>query len=275
MDLGKEPLILFDVDGTLTESGCTIAEPMISALAGLARYAEIGFLSGSPLSSLKRQLWPALNNGIIKMNSHMLPCNGTEYLIPQGTDGEIDFLRIHQASMSLELGDRDFNDIMKALCMLQAEMVGEDYNIPFTGQFIQNRGSIVNWCPIGRGSDSVDRGVFVEADIAHSIREKYIKKIRKMFFDIGVEVVVKFGGDTSFDIFPPGWDKTYVSNHFGESTWDLWFVGDRCGENGNDYELFEQLSPAGKAFETSGPSETIEIIDYYILKELIVKDEQF
>ena len=61
-------LILFDVDGTLTESRRPIKTKMLKALRALARRAEIGFLTGSGLDYIKEQLWPALNDPIIKKN---------------------------------------------------------------------------------------------------------------------------------------------------------------------------------------------------------------
>ena len=66
------------------------------------------------------------------------------------------------------------------------------------------------------------------------------------------------------DIFPEGWDKTYVLKHFPESDWDVFFVGDRCSPSGNDWELYNHLQPLGRSFETSGPEETVEIIDIHL-----------
>ena len=83
-----------------------------------------------------------------------------------------------------------------------------------------------------------------------------------------IGVTVKLGGDTSFDIFPTGWDKTYALNHFDKNSWSFWFVGDRCYPQGNDYEIFSLLKDSGRAYETSGPEETLEIIDFHILREI-------
>ena len=83
-----------------------------------------------------------------------------------------------------------------------------------------------------------------------------------------IDVIVKLGGNTSFDIYPCNWDKTYALNHFDPHEWDFWFVGDRCGVDGNDYEIFNLLKPKGRAFETGSPEETVEIIDFYILEDL-------
>ena len=64
---------------------------------------------------------------------------------------------------------------------------------------------------------------------------------------------LSLGGDTSFDIYPNGWDKTYALSHFSQEDWVFWFVGDRCYPEGNDYEIFSHLKTTGSAFETSGP----------------------
>ena len=48
----------------------------------------------------------------------------------------------------------------------------------------------------------------------------------------------------------------------------MFFVGDRCSPDGNDYEIYEHLAPAGRSFETSGPEETIEIIDIHLYRLL-------
>jgi phosphomannomutase len=72
-----------------------------------------------------------------------------------------------------------------------------------------------------------------------------------------LNVEVKLGGDTSFDIFPTGWDKTYALKHF--PFYSHWFVGDRCGHNGNDKEIYDILNYQNRAFETKSPQETGEI----------------
>ena len=59
-------LVLFDVDGTLTEAREPISVKMLKALRELCKYTEIGFLTGSGLEYIKEQLWPALNDPIIK-----------------------------------------------------------------------------------------------------------------------------------------------------------------------------------------------------------------
>jgi len=150
-----------------------------------------------------------------------------------------------------------------------AEIAKSDYDIPFTGHHIQNRNSMFNWCPIGRNADHGERKQFVAMDKMYGIRNKFLMDFKRLMFDLKIDnVEIKLAGDTSFDIFPKGWDKTYVFNHFPQDEWELYFVGDRCYPNGNDYEIYNALSHDGRAFETSGPEETVEIIDIHLLRML-------
>ena len=70
------------------------------------------------------------------------------------------------------------------------------------------------------------------------------------------------GGSTSIDIYPHGWDKTHVLNHYKNKD-NIWFVGDRCTmEHGNDKALYDALNFDGntKAFETRDINHTHKII---------------
>jgi len=260
-------LILFDVDGTLTEARAPISTAMLQTLRQLCRYAEIGFLTGSGLEYIKQQLWPALNDPVIKNSCHLLPCNGTEYLIIDGFD-EVIFKPISKEDMRMEIEEEEFLMLMRILCQLQG-IVANQYDIPLTGNHIQNRGSMINWCPIGRSAPREDRAVFKNLDETFRIREEYIEILREQIKVNNIDVVIKLGGDTSFDIYPKGWDKTYALKHFEGDEWNFWFVGDRCSPSGNDYEIFSLLKDSGQAFETGSPAETMEIIDFHILRNLI------
>ena len=263
-------LVLFDVDGTLTASRQSIEKNVLLALRELARHAEIAFLTGSDLEYIKEQLWPVLNDSIVRSNCHLLPCNGTKYYIPHAEESLL-FHEIHNVSMLENIGEENFNKLLGILCILQGEVVQNmGYDLPLSGHFIQNRESMLNWCPIGRNANSEQRQKFIELDRKHKIREKYFDILSLAAKDNDLNATIKMGGNTSFDIYPNGWDKTYALRHFEQADWDFWFVGDRCGIDGNDYEIFNHLRPKRRAFETGSPEETVEIIDNYILKELML-----
>tara|TARA_Y100000593_G_C4292236_1_gene328858 strand:+ start:79 stop:891 length:813 start_codon:yes stop_codon:yes gene_type:complete len=263
----KNTLVLLDVDGTLTEARQPIKKRMLVALHHLAKECEIAFLTGSGMEYIKEQLWPALNDKVIRDNCHLLPCNGTEYIIPSGDEEYgLSFKTLSKEIMRKKIGDDIFYNIIREICKLQNDLIKENISLPVTGHFVQNRQSMINWCPIGRNANTTERDVFEALDKTFKIREKYLEILTSYTEDMGV--TVKLGGDTSFDIYPTGWDKTYALTHFDQSQWDFWFIGDRCEPLGNDYEIYEALKHKRRAFKTTGPTETVDLIDWYIIQEL-------
>jgi phosphomannomutase len=264
----RNPIALFDIDGTVTEARKLVTKRMIDTLRELSYITEIGFVTGSNLEYAKEQLWPLLAAAEIRINCHILPCNGTEYYIPD-PDNLGTFLTIYEASMENTIGFEKFQKLMKILINLQSEIVDSDYDISFSGHFIQNRNSMINWSPIGRNANTGERSQFKAMDKIYGIRNTFYNKLNDRLLKEGIEdIVVKLGGNTSFDIYPEGWDKTFALRHFPSDLWKHYFVGDRCSPDGNDFEIFNFLNKEGRAWETSGPDETIEIIELHLLKAL-------
>jgi phosphomannomutase len=165
-----------------------------------------------------------------------------------------------------QLGRHHFQQLMLLLIEQQSNFSNERF--PLTGHFINYRGSMINWCPIGRNAESEDRQFFVDYDNSFkpTLRVRYLERLRHYINLKRIDgLMVKLGGDTSFDIFPEGWDKTYCLQHFPDHV--HWFVGDRCGENGNDKEIYDLLKPEKRSFSVEGPDET-RIITGLILNEI-------
>lgn len=256
-------IVLFDMDGTLTESRKEFnSKDLEDSLYQLTNAGvHIGIITGSDLNYLQEQMGDFLNNSSCRYKTHLLPCNGTKYLKPPqfATD---DYQLTHNVSMKKQLGNVHFKELMQEIIYSQVDICC--HSIPLTGHFIDYRGSMINWCPIGRNANSEEREKFVKLDKDKSIRLKVLEELKAMLElkNLSNKVTIKLGGDTSFDIYPKNWDKTYGLKHF--PNWDTWFVGDRCYENGNDYEIY--LECQGKSYKTSGPTETAQIVQQILLK---------
>ena len=72
------------------------------------------------------------------------------------------------------------------------------------------------------------------------------------------KIEIKLGGETSYDIYPKGWDKTFALQHFED--YQCWFVGDRCGHNGNDQAIYERLRVHGRSYEVKTTKDTMRLI---------------
>ena len=243
-------IVLFDMDGTLTEARKPFASFLSSPLWSLGQVADIGIVTGSDLDYVEEQLSSLISNQSIHHCLHILPCNGTKWRKPFAYD------LCHNAQMEKEIGKNKYRRLIEILIKFQ--MYVTDYDIPLTGNFISTRGSMINWCPIGRNANDKQRKYFKKLDKKSNLRRKAFMKLRLTLDSNDMQdIIVKLGGDTSFDIYPMGWDKTYALRHFGDR--NVWFVGDRArSPKGNDYEIFQACGH--RSFHTDGPEQTKEII---------------
>ena len=256
-------IVLFDMDGTLTEPRREIDEDLLRPLKELSRKAEIGILTGSDINYVQQQLSVLISDKTIRCKVHLLPCNGTKHLIPpQNIDGEYEL--VYKSEMRRILDDSSYRELMLILFKQQLD-IGY-LNVPLSGHFFNYRGSMINWCPIGRDASPVDRARFIDYDTSFkpSLREKQLSRIKHYFSLRGLssELTCALGGDTSIDIYPIGWDKTFAMRHFRD--YDVWFVGDRCEDNGNDKTIYDLLKKKNRSFKTTGPKETKKIINVLI-----------
>ena len=257
-------IVLFDLDGTLTPPRQSFDISLLPVLRELGNKADIGIVSGSDFDYIKEQLSYLMKKTELRYKLHILPCNGTKYYKPPSTPTE-DFCLIYESDMKKFLGEEHFFLLMKILSSMQSHIA--ELHIPLCGNFIQYRDSMINWCPIGRKASLKEREIFKEKDSSLKIREEYLRRLNRKFklSDLDKKIVCALGGDTSFDIYPTGWDKTYSLKHFTGR--EVWFVGDRCDEGGNDKALYDFLKK-GNAYKTKNPQHTIKIIKNEIFPRL-------
>ena len=256
----KEKVFLFDMDGTLTPARQKIQRNVIAALTRLSKHAKIGIVTGSDYDYVMQQMEEAFGLGGVPCDRiDILPCNGTKmYEFGNGKR----FQMVSSADMIEEIGQEDYNRILRYCSGWQWQIMIEQKDLPFTGTFFQYRKSLLNWCPIGRAASSVQRSAWVEADKGERIRERYSSLLRSKLSEHNIKATAAMGGSTSFDIYPVGWDKTYALRHYKD--YEVWFAGDKCDLGGNDYHLYEALRSTGRSFKVSDPSETITLIDKFI-----------
>ncbi len=253
---------LFDMDGTLTPPRKEITKEVIRSLKKLSQHCRIGIVSGSDYDYILQQCEKMFEEGNVDPGRvDLLPCNGTKMYTWNISSKSWDI--VHSIDMINELSQEDYNYILQA-CLAEQLHIAMCYPLPYTGTFFHYRGSMLNWCPIGRLAKDSQRSAWISLDSDKNIREKIAKELEKSFDKKNIPVTVALGGSTSFDIYPVGWDKTYSLQHYpGQKTF---FVGDRCEETGNDWHIFTKLNPEKCAWKTSGPKETIKIIDKIISK---------
>lgn len=240
------------MDGTLTPARKPMELNVLQALESLDKAGfEIGIVTGSDFDYLQEQCKLLLQSSL-RDKVHYLPCNGTKYYRL-----DIQPTPIVEINMIQQLGQSGYNKLVEFCIQNQLDLIRLYPELPLTGNFFQYRGSMLNWCPIGRAAGSHERASWEHLDQGNRVRLPLLDKARTEFSKTGLnDLVISLGGETSFDIYPRGWDKTYSLRYFEE--YKRLFIGDRCKENGNDHSIYEACKPY--AWETTGPEETIRLV---------------
>lgn len=248
-------IILMDMDGTITPARKPIEEKMKETLdSAISKGFEIGIVSGSTYQYIMEQI----DTWFQKLSSsvHILPCNGTQYY--RGG------MEIYKNNMRKHIGDERFKQILQLLFMEQSNLIDGDF--PFTGDHVSYRESMINYCPVGRNANDQERDAFSKWDRKTNYRHQFIKMVNDIYSF--KELIFKIGGNTSIDIYPLGWDKSFCLSNFMNYD-EIYFIGDRCGENGNDKEIYDEVykTKSENSFWVHSTDETISIIKNLIKYE--------
>lgn len=232
-------IVLFDVDGTLTEPRRVVSPETTEYLKALREKITVGVVGGSDLVKQKEQLGDSPN-----MFDYCFAENG----LVAFKNGK----RIGETSIVGHLGEDNLKKIINWTLHYIA-----DLDIPIKrGTFIEFRSGMLNISPIGRNCSREERNEFEKFDLEHKIRETMVAKMRAEFGSLNLTYSI--GGQISFDLFPQGWDKTYCLQYLAKEDYDeIHFFGDKTFPGGNDYEIFSSDRTIGHAIEDASPLTTL------------------
>jgi phosphomannomutase len=242
-----------DMDGTLTPPRGRMSHNIGQALLGLAYYADLGIVSGSNFEYVYEQTTEVLGSYSLTNRTTLMPCNGTQ-VYDHTNKG---WVKRFSVSMREELGEEIYLKLVKEILECQAEIVVGLPEIPITGKFVNYREGTINWSLIGRDATQKQRDFFAEYPNNNILRKLFMDHLSIRVNSGNLDYAL--GGQTGIDIFPKGWDKTFALRHLEGR--ECWFIGDRCEPGQNDFHIWKELNKVGRSFKTSGPVETIEIID--------------
>ena len=151
----SEKIFLFDMDGTLTPPRKQIEGNVVRALRALSSIGKIGVVTGSDYDYVKQQIFSAFEVGGVPVDrAILLPCNGTKRYDATPSRS---FALTSEVNMIEELSQENYNHILRFASSWQAGIMASYRDLPYTGTFLQYRGSLLNWCPIGREAGDRER----------------------------------------------------------------------------------------------------------------------
>lgn len=258
----SDVLYIFDVDGTLTEPRQELNLEMASVLTGLS--VPFAIAGGSDYAILEDQFFNPLAKYGFVGSFHAYMCNGaTKYNCEITGREEFTIKQTSWFSLSTILGYYE-------VWALIAELKGMFFNlpVPVNGDVVVDRGSMLNFTPIGRPSRHMindlyydNRAKFVEFDKRTGFRKNLLIELREKH----PELEITLGGQTSFDISVKLRNKSFaIKESFCQGAKSIIYFGDALFPDGNDYAVVEflKLNPdlPAKVIQVNGWKDTREKI---------------
>ena len=241
-------LFLFDVDGTIAESGQKI-DNNISILINKLKDAgnEIGIVGGGKIEKILEQI----DNKCV-FNHYFSECGCVYYKSMNN-----DFIEIYKKNIRKHITYDKINILVKLSLKFLSEV---DYTI--TGNFIDLRNGIIYISLIGLVATQEELSIFMELDKKCNYRKKLLNILIEKTVELNIHnsVDIVEGGSVGIAIYPKEYDKIQVLSSFPKEIYKkIYYFGDKYEINGNDYKIINNERVIG--MKVKSPQNTIEILN--------------
>ena len=242
----NKDIILFDVDGTLVESGNEIEkDEYYEILNSLKNKYEIGIVGGGTLDKIKEQL----KYDKIIFDHYFTEC-GCVYHNSKLSNIYKKNIRNHPL----------YENINKLIKLAINYISNVDYNI--TGHFIDLRNGIIYISLIGMQANNNERKYFINLDKTYGYRPKLLELLRDESVKLGIseKISINYGGSVGIGIYPNEYDKKQVIDYFKEKNKfnKILYFGDKYDKDGNDYHIINHNLVTG--YKINSIDETFNIL---------------
>jgi hypothetical protein len=240
-------LIVFDLDGTLTESKADLDTEMSALLRDLLGVVKVAVISGGSWQQFEKQVLTNLPHNESLVNLSLLPTCGTKFF-KYVKDWE-------------EIYSEDFtaDEKEKIVRSLKNAFTAAGFKVDKVwGEVIEDRGSQITFSALGQQAPLEEKKKW-DPDFAK-------RKKMKTFLDTLIpEFFVRLGGTTSIDVTKHGIDKAYgikkLRDTLGIAIDEMIFIGDALFPGGNDYPAKEA---GALSIQVKDPHETKRVIEAII-----------
>ncbi len=253
----KKKLIVFDLDGTLTETKSNMDSEMAGLFSRLLQDKQIAVIGGGKYALFREQLLRPLRRS--KRLLHNL------FLFPTTATSFYRYRKGWEKIYAHELSKRERAMIKKAFHQSFDE-IGYIRPRKIYGKIIEDRRTQVTFSALGQDVVAVlgERGVLLKKewrDKNTAVKLKLAKTLQKHLSNLEVRAA----GYTSVDVTRKGIDKAYgirqIEKHLGIRKKDMVFVGDALFRGGNDYAA---RKTGVECVSVSGPEETKKFIRFLL-----------
>jgi hypothetical protein len=244
--LSKKSLIVFDLDGTLTESKAPLKSDMARALAALLAHKKVAVIGGGSYEQFENQFVrrfqcpPALFK-----NLFLFPTTSTSFYRYQRRDWRQIYRKMLSAAEKKKIM-RAFADAFAATGYINPKKLW--------GKVIEDRGSQITFSALGQKAPVNAKAAWNKKSDVRPVLMKIMQKELPTF-------EVRRGGLTSIDVTQKGIDKAYgvrqIEKVLKIPIKGMVFIGDALYPGGNDAAA---KKTGVQTIAVKGPKDTITII---------------
>lgn len=245
-------IILFDVDGTICDSGKKIKSDMKDVILSIKNKhkCHIGVIGGGKYEKIIEQL-----DGMVDEFEYIFSeCGSVVYHLGK-------CIKKNQI-----IQHKQYRNI-QTLIRYSLKFISET-NYDINGHFIDVRNGLVYISMVGMQATEEQRDQFKKADKRMEFRKRLWlqlndKKEKLMMMGpktSGLNIV--YGGEVGITIYPSEWDKVQ-SLQYLQKYENIYYFGDRYEENGNDYQMIHHSRVQGVPIDSPNMTKD-KLIDIFL-----------
>jgi len=253
----NKKIVIFDLDGTITESKQELSEKTAGLIFKLALQKKVAIISGASFVQFEKQFLSAWNkffgdNVEVNKNLIILPTSGAQCY-------EFD----SQSQKWIQVYALNFPQGVKeqVIKILGSIIESGEFEVPkeHFGEYIEDRQSEINFSALGQNAPSEKKKIWDPDQVK---RLKIRSEIEKNISQVSVSVA----GTTSIDILPLGEDKGVAVVKLIErlriGLTEAVYVGDALYVGGNDHPV---IKTGIETISVSGVNDTEVLLQSWVL----------
>lgn len=235
-------LLLFDVDGTICESGKKITDCVSLKINKLIlNGCTVGIVGGGTYEKIIWQL-----DSKIEPHYIFSECGSVFHKLYKDLESNSNYyILLNKNNLRLEKEYSQINKLVKTCLKFISE---SDYLI--SGNFIDLRNGLIYVSLVGMVSNDDERQNFIKLDLMHNIRAKLINILHEQAIDLNIDdyLDICLGGNVGIAIYPKKWNKVQVLDWLNIDAQinknltysEIHYFGDKYLSDGNDYLIMIQ-----------------------------------
>lgn len=247
-------IFLFDVDGTLAESGQEISISMRSRLQNLlAKGVHIGIVGGGKLEKILQQI------GDVKFHHYFSECGCVYHKQIANDDDKLLLEKVYCKNIREHSLYPSINILIKETLFFLSQV-----KYTLTGNFVDLRNGIIYISLIGMSATNDERTSFIALDGEHNYRMQLIELLHNKAIELDIisQIDIVEGGSVGIAIYPKEYDKVQVLGFVTDKYKQIHYFGDKYRMHGNDYKIIFHPSVVGHCIDS--PNDTLTEIDLFL-----------